>query len=241
MQKVITSIWLQKDSTEAFNFYKEVFKDVKEHRKLELHHGSEYETTIRFMSIKNFTFMLMGNGPFELTEAISLAYLVNPFLNRNARSEIEDIYKKLVVGAKKIIQPLELEHPKAWIIDKFGLSWCIGYSSKIHKETLVMPYLVFTGKHHGFAKDAINYYQEIFPQFDLMQSFENKEEKTFISQIKLFKEPLLIGDDSFTKHFTEAFSLMVICEDQAEINSYWHKLSSFKESENCGWLKDKYG
>ena len=34
---------------------------------------------------------------------------------------------------------------------------------------------------------------------------------------------------------------MVYCEDQAEIDYYWEKLSAVPESEQCGWLKDKYG
>ncbi|HEX7259692.1 MAG TPA: VOC family protein, partial [Candidatus Saccharimonadia bacterium] len=33
----------------------------------------------------------------------------------------------------------------------------------------------------------------------------------------------------------------VACEDQEEIDYYWEKLSAVPESEQCGWLKDKYG
>ncbi len=42
--------------------------------------------------------------------------------------------------------------------------------------------------------------------------------------------------------FSEAFSFVVNCETQQEIDEYWHKLTSGggKESE-CGWLKDKFG
>jgi len=41
--------------------------------------------------------------------------------------------------------------------------------------------------------------------------------------------------------FTEAISFMVPCQNQEEIDYYWDKLSAVKESEQCGWLKDKYG
>jgi predicted 3-demethylubiquinone-9 3-methyltransferase (glyoxalase superfamily) len=42
--------------------------------------------------------------------------------------------------------------------------------------------------------------------------------------------------------FTEAISLVVHCEDQAEIDHYWERLTADggKESQ-CGWLKDKFG
>jgi predicted 3-demethylubiquinone-9 3-methyltransferase (glyoxalase superfamily) len=41
--------------------------------------------------------------------------------------------------------------------------------------------------------------------------------------------------------FNEAISMMVDCETQEEIDYYWEKLSAVPESEQCGWLKDKYG
>jgi predicted 3-demethylubiquinone-9 3-methyltransferase (glyoxalase superfamily) len=33
----------------------------------------------------------------------------------------------------------------------------------------------------------------------------------------------------------------VYCETQDEIDQYWEKLSAVPESEQCGWLKDKFG
>ena len=42
--------------------------------------------------------------------------------------------------------------------------------------------------------------------------------------------------------FTEAISLVVHCEDQAEIDYFWDKLTADGGQESqCGWLKDKYG
>ena len=41
--------------------------------------------------------------------------------------------------------------------------------------------------------------------------------------------------------FTEAISLVVNCETQAEIDYFWEKLSAGGAESQCGWLKDKYG
>ncbi|MBI4418625.1 MAG: VOC family protein [Ignavibacteriales bacterium] len=41
--------------------------------------------------------------------------------------------------------------------------------------------------------------------------------------------------------FNEAISFHVECEDQTEVDYFWGKLSASPESEQCGWLKDKFG
>jgi predicted 3-demethylubiquinone-9 3-methyltransferase (glyoxalase superfamily) len=41
--------------------------------------------------------------------------------------------------------------------------------------------------------------------------------------------------------FTEAVSFMIHCEDQAEVDKYWEKLSEGGEVQDCGWVKDRYG
>ncbi|MFJ9586070.1 VOC family protein [Streptomyces acidicola] len=42
--------------------------------------------------------------------------------------------------------------------------------------------------------------------------------------------------------FNEAISFQILCEDQAEIDHYWSKLTEGGgEGGPCGWLKDRYG
>jgi predicted 3-demethylubiquinone-9 3-methyltransferase (glyoxalase superfamily) len=42
--------------------------------------------------------------------------------------------------------------------------------------------------------------------------------------------------------FTEAISIVVDCESQAEVDRYWNALTADGGEESmCGWLKDKYG
>lgn len=42
--------------------------------------------------------------------------------------------------------------------------------------------------------------------------------------------------------FNEAISFQIFCDDQAEIDHYWNKLTEGGgEGGPCGWLKDKYG
>lgn len=42
--------------------------------------------------------------------------------------------------------------------------------------------------------------------------------------------------------FSEAFSFVVNCENQKEVDEYWSKLTSGGGRESqCGWLKDRFG
>jgi predicted 3-demethylubiquinone-9 3-methyltransferase (glyoxalase superfamily) len=41
--------------------------------------------------------------------------------------------------------------------------------------------------------------------------------------------------------FSEAISLLVHCDTQAEVDMFWEKLSEGGQTSQCGWLKDKYG
>src|SRR3954467_10776923 len=41
--------------------------------------------------------------------------------------------------------------------------------------------------------------------------------------------------------FTEAISVQIDCDDQAEVDHYWQALGEGGEHGPCGWLKDRYG
>ena len=41
--------------------------------------------------------------------------------------------------------------------------------------------------------------------------------------------------------FNHAISMVVRCEDQAEVDRYWNALLEGGEPQQCGWLKDRYG
>ena len=49
----------------------------------------------------------------------------------------------------------------------------------------------------------------------------------------------LDGGPIFT--FNEPVSFYVECDDQAEVDYFWERLSAVPEAEQCGWLKDKFG
>ena len=50
---------------------------------------------------------------------------------------------------------------------------------------------------------------------------------------------LLNGGPTFK--FSQAISLFVSCETQAEVDDYWSKLTAGGKEIQCGWLVDKFG
>lgn len=41
--------------------------------------------------------------------------------------------------------------------------------------------------------------------------------------------------------FNESVSFQIECKDQEEVDYFWGKLSAVPASEQCGWVKDKFG
>lgn len=94
------------------------------------------------------------------------------------------------------------------------------------------------------AKEAAEFYVSIFPNSKIIGTaiIENTpsgncEQVEFELDGTRF---MSISAGPFFK-FNESVSFMIYCENQEEIDYYWEKLSAVPESEQCGWIKDKYG
>ncbi len=110
------------------------------------------------------------------------------------------------------------------------------------------PHLWFDNQ----AEEAINFYVSVFKNSRIisinrypteglegpMKGFEGKV-LNGIFELEGQQFMALDGGPLFT--FNESISFVVDCENQGEVDYYWEKLSAVPESEQCGWLKDKYG
>lgn len=115
----------------------------------------------------------------------------------------------------------------------------------------ITPNLWFDGN----AKEAADFYVSVFPDSKVVYTSyypKSAEEGLADFQLDLAGKELTIDFELrglvFTAinagpefKFNESVSFSIACEDQAEIDYYWEKLSAVPESEQCGWCKDKYG
>ena len=70
---------------------------------------------------------------------------------------------------------------------------------------------------------------------------EQMEGKVITAIFELNGQRFMALDGGPIFKFNEAVSFYVECEDQNEVDYFWKKLSAGPESEQCGWLKDKFG
>lgn len=98
------------------------------------------------------------------------------------------------------------------------------------------------------AEAAMNLYVSIFKNSKILQvnrypeggPVHPGEVMTATFQLEGQEFMALNGGPHFK--FTEAISLFVSCETQAEVDDLWAKLTADGgEESQCGWLKDKFG
>jgi predicted 3-demethylubiquinone-9 3-methyltransferase (glyoxalase superfamily) len=107
----------------------------------------------------------------------------------------------------------------------------------------ITPFLWFDNN----AEEAANYYVSLFKNSKILgvsyygSSGPLPKGTVMTVQFQLEGKEFTALNGGPTFKFTEAISLVVKCKDQAEIDSFWEKLSAGGEKSECGWLKDKYG
>jgi predicted 3-demethylubiquinone-9 3-methyltransferase (glyoxalase superfamily) len=99
----------------------------------------------------------------------------------------------------------------------------------------------------GQAAEAADYYVSIFEDSEILEVTRYGEAgpgpkgsvMTVTFRLEGQEFMALNGGPEF--RFTEAVSLLVRCESQEEVDTFWEKLSADGEEGPCGWLKDKFG
>lgn len=102
------------------------------------------------------------------------------------------------------------------------------------------------------AEEAMNFYTSIFKDSKIVTIKRYPEGitdgpmagmggKVLTGIFELEGQSFMCLDGGPIFKFNESISFQVECKDQAEVDDLWEKLSAVPESEQCGWLKDKFG
>lgn len=112
----------------------------------------------------------------------------------------------------------------------------------------ITPNLWFDGN----AKEAVDFYVSVFPDSKIVSTSYYPEEgiadfqkplagKELSIEFELSGNPFVAINAGPEFKFNESVSFSIPCDDQADLDYYWEKLSKVPESEQCGWCKDQYG
>lgn len=248
MQRIIPYLWFDKEAVEAAKLYVSLFENSKIINTTIIPDTPSGDAETVDFQLANLKLSAISAGPyFKLNPSISLMVACG------TSEEVDRLHTELVSNGTELMPLGEYPFSKryAWVQDRFGVNWQLMLVDNIeeHKQK-IRPTFLFSGVASGKAEEAINYYVSVFENSN--KGFINyygegeasdTRAKINYAEFNIRGLELIAMDHGFGEDFTfnEAFSFMVMCDNQDEIDRYWDKLSFVPEAEQCGWVKDQFG
>lgn len=262
MQQIVPNLWFDRRAEEAVDFYTSVFPDASieatSHYPTEDLPGFQQDFAGQVLAID---FTLAGqrftaiNADSHFAPAPATSFFVNfdPSRDPEARTHLDKLWEALSEGGQ-VLMPLESYPHSAhygWIQDRYGISWQLMLTDPAGEpRPMIIPCLLFGNVVQNLARLAIEYYADTFPDARIRSLVPYVEAtgaaaagSLMFGDVRLTGTWIAAMDSAAAQDFTftEAISLAVPCDDQAEIDLLWEKLSYVPEAEACGWCKDQFG
>ncbi len=247
MQKIIPHLWYDKEAKDAALFYIGLFEDSRLLNVTVIEDTPSGDSELISFQLAGQKFEAISAGPyFKFNTSISLMVACY------SEEEVNTIWNALSEGGSALMPLGEYPFSKryGWIQDRYGLSWQLLLTDSAQTGQKIKPNLLFSAGADGRAEEAIHYYTGIFPNSEIIAinkyspgEAQSSKAKVNYAAFKLSCYDFSAMDNAFDVDFgfNEAFSLMVSCKNQQEIDDFWGKLSSVPEAEQCGWVKDQFG
>lgn len=245
MNKITPHLWFDKEAKEAAELYTSVIPDSRIRSVQTMHDTPSGDVDVVSFELSGHPFMAISAGPlFKFNPSISFT------VRCSNEAEIDALWAKLSDGGQVLmeLQKYPFAEKYGWCSDRYGLSWQLIIDASPEK---IVPFLMFVRKNAGKAEEAMRFYTSIFDDSQMPAEIHRHEASggevpgtVQHAEFRLAGQSFMAMDSAHPGHtfdFNEAISLIVHCEDQKEIDYFWEKLSAVPESEQCGWLKDKYG
>ena len=247
MQKIVSHLWYDKEAKEAALFYIRLFDQSRLLNVTVIENTPSGDSEIVSFELAGQHFTAISAGPyFSFNPSISLMVACC------SAEEVNTKWNALLEGGKELMPLGEYPFSKryGWVQDRYGLSWQLMLTDSGQASQKITPNLLFSNDACGKAEEAVKYYTEIFENsgIGLISRYgpgeaASSKAKVNYAAFKLCGIDFSAMDNGFDVDysFNEAFSLIVNCKDQQEIDYFWDRLSAVPEAEQCGWIKDKFG
>lgn len=103
--------------------------------------------------------------------------------------------------------------------------------------TVVTPFLWL----NEGASEAADFYTSVFADSERISEMPGPGDEPMGVTVRVKDVEFILFNGGPNYELSPAFSLMVECEDQAEIDELWTKLTDGGNESRCGWLEDKFG
>jgi predicted 3-demethylubiquinone-9 3-methyltransferase (glyoxalase superfamily) len=252
-QKIVPNLWFDTEGEQAAKLYTSLFKNSRigdtvrySEAGQDVHRQQPGKPMTVDFELDGYHFTALNGGPyFKFNPSVSF------FANLESKEEVNKVWDELSRDGS-VLMPLQaypFSELYGWVSDRYGLSWQLSMSGEGSSSPIV-PNLMFVGDRAGQAEEAMNFYASVFSDAEVGEPFRytddqspDQEGTVAFGPFKLFGQDFAAMDSAREHDFTfnEAISFIVRCQDQAEVDNYWNRLSAVPESEQCGWLKDRYG
>ncbi len=247
MRTITPHLWFDKEAKEAADFYVSTFPESRVTSVRTIHDTPSGDCDIVSFDLFGLPFMAISAGPpFKFNPSVSF------LVSCKTKEEAQEFWDRLSEGGQALM-PLD-SYPFSdlygWTQDRYGLSWQVMYVGDQEVADRITPTLMFVGDVCGQAEEAVNFYASVFPDSDAGPidrygpgEEPNKEGTARYAAFTLAGHQFAAMDSAEAHDFgfNEAISFIVECDTQDEIDYYWNSLTAVPESEQCGWLKDKFG
>lgn len=229
-------LWFEKNAKAAFEWYCSIFPNSH------LIEENQYAVKAQLAGIR---FLAINDEPtFHPNPSISFMVICEN------RTEVDCYWNQLIEGgsAQMALGQYAWSDYYGWLQDQYGFSWqlYLGKLSDTNQQKIV-PTLMYCGAYQGQCLAALNFYQSLFHHFRT-QGILKYSEGEYTGQIKhaqvIANHFTLMAMDSGVPQpfeFNEAVSLIIECENQAEIDYYWNSITLKGTESQCSWCKDQFG
>ncbi len=255
MERIVPNLWYNKEAKEAVQFYVNIFDDARILDTTIIEGTPSGDAEMLSFQLEGQLFNAISGGPF---------FKLNPSISLNVAcgtaGEVDKKYAALSQGGTDLMPLGEYPFSKryAWIQDQYGLSWQLmfteeGSNSQLAGQKInqkITPSLLFSNGVTGKTEEALLFYTRIFMGSTVNLISHYAKGEASLPEAKINYASFTINGMNFAAmdngypaefNFNEAFSLMVYCDTQEQIDYYWNALSADPNAEQCGWLKDKFG
>lgn len=108
----------------------------------------------------------------------------------------------------------------------------------------IVPFLWYSSE----AEEAANFYASLLPysHVDHVSAMPAESPSGPAGSVKVIEftlcgQPMMAMSAGPLDQFNHSISFMILCDTQAEIDRYWTALSEGGETEDCGWVRDRFG